>query len=218
MIKGLIFDLDGTLLSTETDLCTAVNKMRADFNCEPLSELDVKSYLGDGIRMLVTRSLPSHLHDKLEEALDIFYKSYASCFNDSTRPYESVYETLKFLQKNYRLSIVSNKTQMYVDQLVKTHFPDICFDYIYGDAINHKRKPDSQGIIESMNAMGCRENEVILIGDSLVDIKTAQVANIQICPVAWGFQSKESLAQASGIIPLKNISDLILFINQINYN
>lgn len=58
MIKGIIFDLDGTLLSTDTDLCTAINDVRAFFRCEPLEIETIKSYLGDGIRMLVTRSLP----------------------------------------------------------------------------------------------------------------------------------------------------------------
>ena len=218
MIKGIIFDLDGTLLSTDNDLCTAVNDVRAFFRCEPLDIEVIKSYLGDGIRMLVTRSLPNEYLMYLDDAVELFHAFYASCYNDTTFPYESVIETLKILQVNYRLSVVSNKAQKYVDQLVKAHFCDIKFDSVYGDDENHKRKPDPQGIIESMNHMGCEKNEIILVGDSTVDIETAQKFGIPVCPVAWGFQSKETLYEMSKIEPINSMSDLILFLNQLNYN
>ncbi len=218
MIKGIIFDLDGTLLSTDKDLCTAINDMRDFFRCEPL-ELDViKSYLGDGIRMLVTRSLPEAYLKYLDDAVELFHAFYASCFNDTTHPYDGIHETLLKLQADYRLAVVSNKAQKYVDQLVKYHFKDIKFDCVYGDDVNHKRKPDPQGIIESMNQMGCAKDEIILVGDSTVDIETAQRFGIHICPVAWGFQSSELLFQVSHVKPIHSISDLVLFMDQLNYN
>ena len=218
MIKGIIFDLDGTLLSTDNDLCTAVNDVRAFFRCEPLDIEVIKSYLGDGIRMLVTRSLPNEYLMYLEDAIELFHAFYASCYNDTTVPYESVMETLKELQENYKLSVVSNKAQKYVDQLIEFHFSEIRFEYVYGDDLNHKRKPDAQGIIESMNHMGCTKDEIILVGDSTVDIETAQLFGIPVCPVAWGFQSKELLYEKSRVVPIERMSDLILFLNQLNYN
>ncbi len=218
MIKGIIFDLDGTLLSTDTDLCTAINDVRAFFRCEPLEIETIKSYLGDGIRMLVTRSLPNEYLVYLDDAVELFHAFYASCYNDTTVPYDSVIETLKTLEKNYRLSIVSNKAQKYVDQLVKAHFNDFKFDCVFGDDVNHKRKPDPQGIIEAMNQMDCSKDEIILVGDSTVDIETAQKFGIPICPVAWGFQSKELLYKESNITPINSMSDLILFIDGLNYN
>lgn len=218
MIKGLIFDLDGTILSTETDLCTAINQMRAFFNLSPLSQETVKSNLGNGIRLLVTRSLDIEYHEHLEQAIELFHTYYAECFNDTTHPYEAVYETLKHLQLNYRLSVVSNKAQKYVDLLIEAHFPELHFDCIYGDADNHKRKPDPQGIIESMYAMNCYKRELLLIGDSVVDCETALNFDIAICPVAWGFQSRDRLYDVSKILPIEKITDLILFIDQLNYN
>ena len=148
----------------------------------------------------------------------MFHAYYASCYNDTTLPYETVIETLNELRKIYRLSIVSNKAQKYVDQLVEAHFNEIKFDCVYGDDVNHKRKPDPQGIIEAMNQMDCTKDEIILVGDSTVDIETAQKFGIPVCPVAWGFQSKELLYKESLIKPINSMSDLILFINQLNYN
>jgi len=217
MIKALIFDLDGTLLSTDTDLCKAINQMRHSFNLQSLDIEQIKSYLGDGIRMLVTRSLSDTDIDKIDQAVELFLDFYSQCYNDNTQPYELVIETLVDLQnKGYRLSVVSNKAQKYVDKLVQYHLPMITFDTIYGDSIDHKRKPDSQGILEALSAMKCSKDEVILVGDSTVDIETSQVASIAICPVAWGFQPKEQLFKHSNVKPIESITDIYHFIDSVS--
>lgn len=218
-IKGIIFDLDGTLLATDSDLCDAINQMRHDFNLDPLPSDDIKSYLGDGIRMLVTRSLPiSHL-DQLESALSLFHTYYGVCYNVKTVPYDNVLNTLIHLQSlGYRLSIVSNKAQGYVEQLVHYHFPRIQFDCVYGDSISHARKPHPQGILEALQSMNCEHDECILVGDSIVDIETAINSDISICPVSWGFQSAELLFAKSHITPINSIKDLLPFIESLRYN
>lgn len=219
MIKGIIFDLDGTLLRTDLDLCNAVNLMRASFNLESLPNELVKSYLGDGIRMLVERSLPSHDKSYLDKAVHLFHVFYADCFNDMSEPYKDVLETLEYLcTKDYRLSVVSNKAQTYVEQLIKSHFPSIPFDCIYGDSLIHNRKPDPQGIIEAINAMKCLKEDVVLVGDSVVDIETASNYGILICPVAWGFQPSDILFEKSNIEPIQSIKDLPQFIEMLRYN
>jgi phosphoglycolate phosphatase len=219
MIKALIFDLDGTLLSTDTDLCKAINQMRHSFNLESLDIELIKSYLGDGIRMLVTRSLADSSIVKIDEAVELFLGFYSQCYNDNTQPYAFVIETLMDLQnRGYRLSVVSNKAQFYVDKLIQYHFPMINFDCIYGDSLVHKRKPDPQGIMEALNAMKCSKEEVILVGDSTVDIDAAKLSNIAICPVAWGFQSKEQLFIHSKVKPIESISDIYQLIKSMPNN
>lgn len=217
MIKALIFDLDGTLLSTDTDLCKAINQMRHSFKLQSLDIEQIKSYLGDGIRMLVTRSLADTSIDRMDEAVELFIGYYSQCYNDNTLPYPLVIETLIDLQnKGYRLSVVSNKAQKYVDKLVEYHMPMINFDYIYGDSLEHKRKPDPQGILESLSAMKCSKDEVILVGDSTVDIDTAHVASIAICPIAWGFQPKEQLFNHSKVKPIESMTDIYQFIESVS--
>jgi len=218
-IKGIIFDLDGTLLSTDSDLCDAINQMRSDFNLDPLPSTSIKSYLGDGISMLVTRSLPvSHL-DQLESALSAFHTYYSVCYNHKSVPYDDILNTLVHLQTlGYRLSIVSNKAQVYVEQLVDYHFPNIQFDCVYGDSSTHARKPHPQGILEAIQSMECGIDECLLVGDSTVDIETAINTNIEICPVSWGFQSAELLYSKSQIKPIDSIKDLLPFIDSLRYN
>lgn len=218
-IKGIIFDLDGTLLATDSDLCDAINQMRLDFALENLQIEEIKSYLGDGIRMLVTRSLTEKLLNQLEHALSLFHTYYGACYNVKTIPYDNVLNTLIYLQSlGYRLSVVSNKAQIYVDQLVKYHFPTIHFDCIYGDSPVHHRKPHPQGIEEALLAMNCIKDECLLVGDSIVDIESASVTNIKVCPVAWGFQSKDELYEKSNIKPIDSIKDLLPFIVALRYN
>jgi len=218
-IKGIIFDLDGTLLATDSDLCDAINQMRNDFNLDPLPSDDIKSYLGDGIRILVTRSLPSTHLDQLELALNKFHTYYSVCYKVKTIPYDNVLNTLVHLQSlDYRLSIVSNKAQIYVEQLVRYHFPRIQFDCVYGDSTSHARKPHPQGIQEALQLMNCTHDECLLVGDSIVDIESAINANILICPVSWGFQSAELLYFKSQITPINSIKDLLPFIDSLRYN
>ena len=89
---------------------------------------------------------------------------------------------------------------------------------IYGDAPNHKRKPHPQGILEALKAMNCTKNEVVLVGDSKVDIETALMAGIKFCPVAWGFQSADLLHAISNIPPIHSIKEIFQFIETISYN
>jgi len=219
ILKGIIFDLDGTLLATDNDLCDAINQMRHDFNLDPLASDDIKSYLGDGIRMLVTRSLPLTHIDQLEKAIIQFHLYYSACYNVKTVPYDNVLNTLIHLQSlGYRLSVVSNKAQNYVEQLVRYHFPHIQFDCVYGDSNSHQRKPHPQGIMEALHSMDCEHDECILVGDSTVDIETAIISGIEICPVSWGFQSAELLYSKSHIKPINSIKDLLPFIESLRYN
>lgn len=210
MTQGIIFDLDGTLLSTEADLTNAINTMLVQMDCKTLSEDIVKSYLGNGIRKLVERSLPMDRHDQLEEAIRIFHAVYAKCYMDLTIPYSGILEVLTTVQdKGYRLAVVSNKPQRYLDDLVHKHFPMIHFDCVYGESSTQKTKPDPQGIDLALKAMNCKAEDTYMVGDSVVDIETAHVCGLKCVPVAWGFQPESLLAEKAQKEVVKKPLDLL---------
>ncbi len=210
MNKGIIFDLDGTLLSTEADLTNAINTMLVQMGCDILSEAIVKSYLGNGIRKLVERSLPLDKHDRLEEAVLEFHAIYAQCYMDLTVPYPDIQEVLDKVQAlGYRLAVVSNKPQQYLDDLVSKHFPTIHFDYVYGEAPTQRTKPNPQGIDLALAAMNCEAQDTYMVGDSVVDIETAHVCGLKCVPVAWGFQSESLLAEKAQKEVVKKPLDLL---------
>ena len=210
MTQGIIFDLDGTLLSTEADLTNAINTMLVQMDCKALSEDIVKSYLGNGIRKLVERSLPMNRHDQLEEAINIFHAAYAKCYMDFTVPYSGILEVLTTVRdKGYRLAVVSNKPQRYLDDLVHKHFPMIHFDCVYGESSTQKTKPNPQGIELALNAMNCKAEDTFMVGDSVVDIETAHVCGLKCIPVAWGFQPESLLAEKAQKEVVKKPLDLL---------
>lgn len=210
MTQGIIFDLDGTLLSTEADLTNAINTMLVQMDCNVLSEDIIKSYLGNGIRKLVERSLPMEKHNQLEEAINIFHAEYAKCYMDLTLPYPGILEVLTTVQdQGYRLAVVSNKPQRYLDDLVKKHFPMIHFDCVYGESSTQKTKPNPQGINLALNAMNCKAEDTFMVGDSVVDIETAQHCGLKCVPVAWGFQSESLLMEKAHKEVVKKPLDLL---------
>ena len=210
MTQGIIFDLDGTLLSTEADLTNAINTMLVQMDCKALSEENVKSYLGNGIHKLVERSLPKEKHNQFGEAISIFHVAYANCYLDLTIPYPGILEVLTTVQnKGFRLAIVSNKPQRYLDDLVRKHFPTIHFDCVYGESPTQKTKPNPQGIDLALNAMNCNAEDTYMVGDSVVDIETAQLCGLKCVPVAWGFQSESSLAEKAKKEVVKKPLDLL---------
>ena len=210
MNKGIIFDLDGTLLSTEADLTNAINTMLVQIGCPELSEDIVKSYLGNGIRTLVERSLPLDKHENLEQAIHVFHEAYAQCYMDMTKPYPGILEVVSTAQANgYRLAVVSNKSQRYLDDLVAKYFPMIHFDCVYGESSTQKTKPHPQGIEQALAAMNCRAEDTFMVGDSVVDIETAETCRLKCLPVAWGFQSEHLLARKAQKDVVKTPLDLL---------
>lgn len=210
MTKGIIFDLDGTLLSTEADLTSAINTMLVQMGCLAISEHIVKTYLGDGIRKLVERALPIAKHHQIDEALSVFHQVYAQCYMDQTLPYPGIMEVLNKVQADgYHLAIVSNKPQRYLDQLVAKHFPMFHFDCVYGESPSHKTKPNPQGILMALEAMKCVASDTFMVGDSVVDIETAQVCGLKCVPVAWGFQAASLLTEKAQMDVIKKPLDLL---------
>ena len=210
MRQGIIFDLDGTLLSTETDLTNAINTMLVQLDCPTLSEGIVKSYLGNGARKLVERCLPLDKCDRLEEAMLFFHEAYALCHVQFTAPYPGIQEVLLSVQaRGYHLAIVSNKPQRYLDALVTKHFPLIHFACVYGESIDQKTKPNPQGIIKALKAMLCEASNTYMVGDSVVDIETAQMCGLKCLPVAWGFQHESVLAEKAKQSVVKKPLDLL---------
>ena len=100
VIKGVIFDLDGTLLNTLEDLKNAVNYALKKKNKPTIDLKTTKSYIGNGIRRLVTLSLNETNDNIINEALVDFKYYYANHILDNTKCYDNVIETLNYLKEN----------------------------------------------------------------------------------------------------------------------
>ena len=192
--KLAVFDLDGTLLYTLEDLCASVNYALAQ-EALPLRTLDeVRNFVGNGILKLIERAVPPGT-DR-EQTLRVFaaFKAhYALHSTDTTRVYEGVPELLEGLKNaGFRLGVVSNKADSAAGPIIAHYFPGV-FDCVVGERENVRKKPAPDAVLEIIGNMGLNVGDCVYIGDSEVDIQTAENAGCDCISVSWGFKNREFL-------------------------
>ena len=194
MHKLVIFDMDGTLLNTLSDLTASVNYAMRKLNLPEYGEKDVEKMVGNGVRVLMLRAVTEKRKELSEEALRLQREYYNLHTNDKTHPYEGVSEMLKTLKKkNFTVAAHTNKDEAFARRLKETYFPD-CVDYVCG-MTEGLTKPDPKRILELMERINVDKRFAVYCGDSDVDIDTAKNAGIKCISVTWGFRSREFLLQ-----------------------
>lgn len=193
-IDTVIFDLDGTLLNTLDDLCDGVNEILKR-HALPLRTLEeIRTFVGNGVRVLMQKALPSDINlDLFEEYFREFKDYYTSHCQIKTGAYKKIYEMLAFLQeKGYKMAIVSNKNHEAVLRLNDLYFKDY-IKVAIGQREGIAKKPAPDTVFEAIKALGVETDSCLYVGDSEVDATTAKNAGLPCVLVSWGFRSKEEL-------------------------
>lgn len=192
--NAVIFDLDGTLLDTLEDLTDAVNHTMRKFNCPEHTLIEVRSFVGNGIKVLIERCLKDGINTpEFNNIFNEFKKYYTANCRIKTHPYAGIMELLEKLYLNgYNLSIVSNKNQAAVTELNNIYFSKYISTAI-GNSENIRQKPAPDTTFKAMEEMGCNKETCIYIGDSEVDIETAKNSGLDCISVSWGFRDKALL-------------------------
>ncbi len=194
--KLAIFDMDGTILSTLDDLANGVDYALRENGLPARSKQETRAALGRGVRFLIEQSVPDGLSDaeisKVEEDFLKYYKVHSM---DNTRPYDGIVELIKEVRASgIKTAVVSNKIDSAVKELCANFFEG-AFDVAYGERVGIPRKPDPKPINAIIDEFGLSKNEVVYIGDSEVDLLTANNAKIDHIIVTWGFRDREFLEQ-----------------------
>lgn len=209
--KTVIFDLDGTLLNTLEDLADGVNAALEKFSLPVRTIDEVRHFVGNGIRNLIKLSVPEHMDGAVtEKVFEYFSEYYTSHCRIKTAPYDGITELLTQLKRaGYKIAVVSNKA----DKAVKI----LCADF-FGETVdvaigeNEKagvlKKPAPDSVFAAMKALGAKPGETVYVGDSEVDVKTAENSNIPCVSVCWGFRSEEEIRDAGAVLICHNISEL----------
>ncbi len=197
MYKLVIFDLDGTILDTLDDLADSVNYALGQNGFPVRTKEEVRSFVGNGIRKLIERSVPEGTpEDKTDKVHKIFTDWYKEHCADKTRPYDGVIALLHALRnRGVKTAVVSNKADYAVKELCSKYFPRL-LDEAVGERPGIARKPEPDAINELLQSFGVEKEEAVYVGDSEVDVKTADNAGIDCMAAGWGFRSKEVLEQA----------------------
>ncbi|WP_297135488.1 HAD family hydrolase [Terrisporobacter sp.] len=209
----LIFDLDGTLLNTLDDLTNSVNYALHKLNFPTRSSEEICSFVGNGVEKLIELSVPEKTsYDQFAKCLLIFKKHYSENMRNETRPYDGIIGLLEYLKKNnYNMAIVSNKFQEGVTDLNNHYFSDY-IDVAIGKSPEMRKKPYPDTVLAAIDKLGASKENCLYIGDSEVDIKTAQNANIKSVGVAWGFRGKSLLQKLGANYVIDTPQDLISII------
>lgn len=194
-IKALIFDLDGTLADTIPAISEAVNMTLEKLGFPCRTEAEIRGYIGRGPRHLITEALPITARDEdtVIRALALYDKTYAQTYMHTDSLYAGLEEVILELSKYYKIAVLSNKQDAYVKALVRQLLPEGICELAMGSLDGVPAKPEATVAHRLTDALGVNPHDCVLIGDSDVDILTAQNAEFDVISVSWGYASKTKL-------------------------
>ena len=199
MIKGIIFDLDGTLCDTLDDIRTGVNNTLERLGYKTRTRDEIHKFINNGARELIRRSLPKDVQGVdfiVDSALSDYNMEYAKCYCDTTYPFDGIEELLIDLKNmGFKLAVLSNKQDEFVKEIISRLFGDDLFTVVMGQSA-FPPKPDPSSTLYVAKMMGARPEQCIYVGDSDVDILTGINAGMVPVGVTWGYRSREVLTEA----------------------
>lgn len=218
MIKIVVFDLDGTLVNSLTDLALCVNK---GLKCAGLPEHSEESYryfVGNGREMLVKRAM-GQCDDEHSFKLvwDTFNREYSVHCNDNTSSYKDCDKLLEKLSRMGILTaVLSNKPDEFVGGILKKLYPNHSFSLAWGKKPEYAPKPDSASLLAMLRLYNIVPDECIYIGDSDVDVVTAKNAGVKMAGVSWGFRGRDELVGVGAPFVADTAEELFEYICDLN--
>ncbi|MEN8198934.1 MAG: HAD family hydrolase [Thermodesulfobacteriota bacterium] len=196
--KGLVFDLDGTLLDTLQDLADAANATLSHYGF-PVHPVDSYRYfVGDGLKTLTRRIIPdsSASDEDLNKYMKKFAEIYSRNWNKNSAPYPGVEEMISSLRDaGLQLAVLSNKPHAFTKICVESYFPDDPFVFVFGQRDGVAKKPDPAGALEIAEKMGLNPGEILYVGDTATDMQTGNSAGMRTIGVEWGFRERAELVE-----------------------
>lgn len=214
MIKAVLFDLDGTLLNTLADLQGSVNAALTQYGLPTLTLDGVRTRVGNGIYKLIARSVPDGTPaDTVDAVFAAFRAHYAAHYRDKTVPYDGILPLLRELkQRGIKLAVVSNKAYPLACGVCAHCLGDLP-DAVYGESEVYPKKPDPKMALDALSLFGVSKDEVLYVGDSDVDCKTAENAGLFSVSVLWGFRSEADLRAAGATRFVRTPAELLSYLS-----
>lgn len=204
--RGVVFDLDGTLVDSFGAIARSVNRARSAFGLSPMGEPDVRRIVGRGLESLMADVVGP---DRVEEGVKLFREHYARVFADETTALPGAEETVRTLHgRGYRLAVASNKPARFGAPILERLGMLPYVRAVEGPDTAGATKPDPAILGACLRGMGVRPAETLYVGDMVLDVETADRAGIDVVLVPGGASGAEELRE-TGRAVLESIVDLL---------
>ncbi len=210
MINTIVFDLDGTLLNTLEDLKDSVNYAleKQGFPLRTLNE--IRSFVGNGIRLLMERSVPESIVNT--NVFEVCYKDFCDYYKihmeDKTAPYDGINDMLKNIKAaGFKTTIVTNKADFAAQDLCKRMFGEN-IDFVVGSSDDRPNKPAPDGVFYALENLQSKVENTVFVGDADTDILTAKNAGLVSIGVLWGFRDREVIENEGAEFIVETVDEL----------
>jgi phosphoglycolate phosphatase len=214
--KAVLFDLDGTLLDTLTDLADATNHALRSLGFPEHPRESFRYFVGDGVETLIQRVLPGNRCDAatMAECASLMRREYGQGWAATTRPYNGIPELLDSLtSRGIPMAILSNKPDEFTRLCVSQFLPGWQFAAVLGAGTLFSRKPDPAGAREIARRLGVAPGEVVYLGDTNTDMQTAVAVGMFPVGALWGFRTADELTASGAQALAERPLDLLLIID-----
>ena len=218
MLKAVVFDLDGTLLDTIPDIAEALNRALEACGLPTHPVEACKSFVGGGIREAVRKASPPDASEELiERVLAAYHGYYPTHCTVKTALYPGIPELLAGLaDAGLALGVLSNKTQGPTQRITAHFFPETPFRCVFGRVDGCPLKPDPAAARRVLEALELRAEEIAYVGDSGTDMAFARAAGMLPAAAAWGYRSRENLAENGAALLPEDAGELLELLLAVN--
>lgn len=185
-VRLLVFDLDGTLVDSKTDLANSVNHTLRTFGIDPLPHPTIFRYVGNGASHLIRRSLGPRREEILPDALRQFLDHYGRHLLDTTVPYPGVEESLTEHARTYEMALLTNKPLRLTEVILSGLSLSRYFSEVRGGDSFESKKPDPEGLRAILSSRGVPPGNALMVGDSPNDVLAGRGAGTATCGVTYG--------------------------------
>ena len=193
MKKGVVFDLDGTLIHSLPDIAAAMNRSLAKFGLPGFEEAAYKYKVGNGVLKLTERAVGER-KDLYEQVKAAYMADYAQNNRVDSRPFRGVEDMLRALiQRGIPVAVLTNKDQRDAENMLRYYFPDISFSIIRGRTEGVPLKPDPAGALLIAQSLGVSPADCLYVGDTSTDMNCGNAAGMETVGVLWGYRPREEL-------------------------
>ena len=193
MKKGVVFDLDGTLIHSLPDIAAAMNRSLAKYGLPGFEEAAYKYKVGNGVLKLTERCVGERkdLYDQVKAA---YMEDYSQHNRVDSRPFRGVEDMLLTLnQRGIPVAVLTNKDQGDAESMLRHFFPDIAFSVIRGRNEGVPLKPDPAGALLIAESLGVNPADCLYVGDTSTDMNCGNAAGMETVGVLWGYRPREEL-------------------------